>query len=617
MRKQFVRGALGLMAGAVSVCTVLGVTTPALAAPVVPAPQAPAFSAPAAVPGVKITNTFWYSDRRVAMWVYSPAMGTNIQVQVLLARDWNYRPANKFPQMYMLDGLRAQDDQNGWILNTNIEDFYKDKNVNVVLPVGGESSFYTDWAEPDNGKNYQWETFLTKELPPLMESQWRSTEVRGVEGLSMGGSAAMMLSARNPGFFKFAASFSGILQLSSFGMPQAIQFAQNDAGGYDSAKMFGPPTAAAWKEHDPYVLADKLRGTSLYVSSGNGLVGQYDTPSTIPGLATNYAGVGLEVLSRVTSQQFASRLNQLGVRAQAVYRASGTHTWPYWQFEMEQAWPQAAGALGLAADKPACATGGAIAPVYKANKSLGECLTPEYDVPGGRAQDFRNGRIIWSAKTGAQVVGGAIGGSYVAAGGPGGWLGFPTSGELATPDKAGRLNKFQNGNIYWTRTTGAHPVGGAILVDWGKSGYERGPLKYPTGDEHNTPGDKGRVQDFQVGSYYWNPTNGAHSVQGKIFEKYATLGYEGGWLGFPKTNEVGLARGGKLTAFDGGNIYWTAAKGAYAIAPGPIFDAWGKAGYENGKLGYPISDAQEITGGTRVLFERGVIEVVNGVVTVK
>src|SRR3546814_18840723 len=108
----------------------------------------------------------------------------------------------------------------------------------------------------------------------------------------MGGSAALMLAGRNPCFFEFAASFSGILQLSSFGMPQAVQFAMNDGGGYDSNKMFGPPTNPAWKEHDPYLLADRLKGVSLYVSSGTGLVGQYVTPSTLPSLATNSAGVG-------------------------------------------------------------------------------------------------------------------------------------------------------------------------------------------------------------------------------------------------------------------------------------------------------------------------------------
>lgn len=624
----------GLMATAVATGLVVagsmtaGVVVPAVAgaaptttkpAPAKPKPApkpAPGAPTPPAVAGVKVTNTFWYSDRRVALWVYSPAMGTPIQVQILLARDWNAQPTAKFPQLLTLDGLRAQDDQSGWILNTNIEDFYKDKNVNVVMPIGGESSFYTDWQSPDNGKTYKWETFLTKELPSVLENDWRSTQVRGVQGLSMGGSAAMMLAARNPGFYKFAASYSGILQLSTIGMPQAIQFAVRDAGGYDSSKMFGPPTDPAWKAHDPYLLADKLKGTSLYISSGNGLPGKYDTPSKLPYLATNYAGVGLEVLARVTSQQMATKLNQLGIPAQALYRPSGTHTWPYWQFEMTQAWPQAAGALGLVADNPACSTAGAIAPVAKAHAELGACLTPEYGVPGGRAQDFRNGRVIWSAKTGAKVVGGAIGGAYVAAGGPGGYLGFPTSDELGTPDRIGRFNRFENGNVYWTAKTGAHPVVGAISAAWGKAGYERGPLGYPAGDEITTPNGKGRVQAFQIGAYYWNQANGANSVQGRIQDKYGQLGYEGSWLGFPKTSELALRDGGRFNRFDGGNIYWTPAHGAAAIANGDILDAWGKAGYENGKLGYPIGDQTDVPGGSRVPFEHGVIDDINGTVTV-
>ncbi|WP_026918497.1 alpha/beta hydrolase-fold protein [Gordonia shandongensis] len=399
-------------------------------------------------PGV-VTKTQWFTDRRVAVWVHSPAMKTDIQVQMLLARDWYAKPDAKFPQLTMLDGLRAQDDQNGWLINTDIEKFYQDKNVNVILPVGGESSFYTDWRKPDRGKNYQWETFLIHELPTVLEKQWRSTDVRGVEGLSMGGSAAMMLAARNPGFYKFAASFSGILQLSTYGMPQAIQFALRDGGGYDSANMFGPPTDPAWKEHDPYVLAKKLRGTSLYISSGNGVVGPHDKPSDIPMLATNYSGVGLEVLSRVTSQQFAAKLNKLGINGQAVYRPSGTHTWPYWEFEMHQAWPQAAGALGLAGDKVACKVGPAFAKAPQL-KSLGGCLTGEYAVPGGRAQDFRNGRIITGPK-GPKVVGGAIGGAYVPAADR---LGLPTSDEKTGRDGV-KYNTFERGKIVFTPRDGA------------------------------------------------------------------------------------------------------------------------------------------------------------------
>ncbi|MGV9825147.1 alpha/beta hydrolase-fold protein [Gordonia sp. NPDC003429] len=427
------------------------------AAPGAPAnPPAPAPApSPAAAPTepARVTKTYWYTDRRVALWVHSPAMNTDIQVQLLLARDWWARPDAKFPQLTMLDGLRAQDDQSGWVLNTNIVDFYKDKNVNVILPIGGESSFYTDWKEPDKGKNYKWETFLIHELPPIIEGQWRSTDVRGIEGLSMGGSAAMMLAARNPGFYKFAASFSGILQMSSTGMPQAIQFAVRDGGGYDSMKMFGPPSDPAWKEHDPYLLADKLQGTSLYISSGNGMVGPHDKPSDIPLLATNYSGVGLELLSRVTSQQFAIKLNELGIPGQAVYRPSGTHTWPYWEFEMAQAWPQAAAALGLAGDKVACTVSGPFKKVADANR-LGGCLTPEYAVPGGRAQDFYKGRIITGPK-GPKEVTGAIGGAYVSVGGPGGRLGLPLSDELPTRDGKGRFNLFQRGKISWTPTGGA------------------------------------------------------------------------------------------------------------------------------------------------------------------
>lgn len=480
--RRTLRGAVVVGAGALALTMVIGGPAPVLAAPApapsAPPPQAPAAPAPAPAPApgpqvappaapqaqpvvastapARVVKTYWYTDRRVALWVHSPSMNTDIQVQILLARDWNSRPKDKFPQLVTLDGLRAQDDQSGWIINTNIEDFYKDKNVNVVLPIGGESSFYTDWKEPDKGKTYKWETFLIKELPPIIEGQWRSTDVRGIQGLSMGGSAAMMLAARNPGFFKFAASYSGILQMTSYGMPQAIQFALRDGGGYDSFKMFGPPSDPAWKEHDPYVLADKLQGTSLYMSSGNGLVGPYDKPSDIPMLATNYSGVGLEILSRVTSQQMAIKLNQLGIPGQAVYRASGTHTWKYWQFEMTQSWPQAAGALGLAGDRVLCSVSPRFRKVYDANKkSLAECLTPEYPVPGGFAQDFRGARIITGPK-GPKIVGGGIGGAYAGVGGPGGRLGLPTSDELPTRDGKGRFNTFERGKIVWTARDGAN-----------------------------------------------------------------------------------------------------------------------------------------------------------------
>ncbi len=607
-RATFRTKVVGALAAMLVLPIAAGLTTAGTAA----AAPAPAQAAPAATQnptGAAVTKVDWLSERRVALWVNSPAMGTPIQVQILLARDWNVNPSASFPSVWMLDGLRATDNENAWTYETDAESFYADKNVNVILPVGGQSSFYSDWLQPDNGKNYQWETFLTKELPPILEKDWRTTQTRGVVGLSMGGTSAMFLTARNPGFFKFAASLSGILTTTSLGMPQAIQFAMTDAGGYNSAAMWGPPSNPQWAAHDPYALAEKLKGVSLYVSSGSGTTGPYDQPSGIPGVSTNYAGMGLEILARLTSQTFATKLNQLGIPAQVNYRPSGTHSWPYWQFELHQLWPQLANAIGVEVEKPACDTSGEIGATAAANGWIGDCITPEYSVAGGLAQDFRNGRIYFTSGTGAQPVAGRIAGAYMNTGAAAGPLGFPRTPELGTPDGRGRFNHFQNGSIYWTPQTGAHPVSGDILAEWSAQGWEGGPLGYPTADEIATPGKPGKVQGFEIGAMY-SSANGTHAVLGMIMGKYGELGWENGWLGFPKSNEVPIKDNGRFTEFEGGNIYWSPGTGAWSVENGPLFDGWKSVGYEGGRLGFPISDKFDIPGGVQQNFQFGYITVI-------
>lgn len=554
-----------------------------------------------------VQRAVWLSDRRVSLWVNSPAMAAPVQVQLLLARDWNTRPDAKFPVLFLLDGLRATDDENGWTKDASADEFFADKNVTVVLPVGGQSSFYADWLQPNNGHNYKWETFLTKELPPLLEGQWRATNVRGVEGLSMGGTAAMFLAARNPGWVRHAASYSGFLTLTTLGMPQAVNFAMRDAGGFDSEAMFGPPTNSMWAEHDPYQLADKLKNVSLYVSSGSGTAGATDPLSDIPGITTNYAGMGLEVLSRLTTQNFVAKLNKITVPVQVNYRASGTHTWPYWDFEMRQSWPQAAAAMGVDATPSNCTVGGAIAGVAQANGWLGECLTAEYAVANGVAQDFKGGQVYYSPATGAIPTGGMIGGSYHGVSGPGSGLGMPTGGEQLLPDGRGRFQAFQSGAIYWTPQTGAQPVRGAILDEWGRRGYEGGPAGYPTGLEQSTPNKDGVVQGFEHGPMYFSPKNGAHLVQGLILGKYSQLGFENSVFGFPASGEVGLKDFGRMARFEGGNIYWSPLSGAWGVRNGVVMDAWGALGFENGGLGFPTGDETQIPGGSQQSFQGGTV----------
>ena len=68
------------------------------------------------------------------------------------------------------------------------------------MPVGGKSSFYSDWYGPAAGNGatytYKWETFLTQELPAYLAAN-KSVPSTGnaVVGFSMGGSSALVLAS--------------------------------------------------------------------------------------------------------------------------------------------------------------------------------------------------------------------------------------------------------------------------------------------------------------------------------------------------------------------------------------------------------------------------------------
>ena len=98
--------------------------------------------------------------------VFSPAMNRNIRVQF---------QGGGPHAVYLLDGLRAQDDFSGWDINTPAFEWYcQGSGLSLVMPVGGMSSFYTDWYQPSRGNGqdytYKWETFLTQELPAWLEA---------------------------------------------------------------------------------------------------------------------------------------------------------------------------------------------------------------------------------------------------------------------------------------------------------------------------------------------------------------------------------------------------------------------------------------------------------------
>lgn len=168
------------------------------------------------------------------------------------------------------------------------------------------------------------------------------------------------------------------------------------------------------------------------------------------------------------------------------------------------------------------------------------------------------------------LAGGAIRNKWLDLGGSGGVLGNPTTGELATPDTIGRYNHFNGSggsSIYWTPSTGAHAVLGAIHDKWEALGWETGICGYPLTDETATPDGIGRYNHFSKNgsSIYWTGSTGAHVVYGGIRSKWESLGWENSQLGYPTSDEYDVA-GGRRSNFQGGTITWDAATGATTVA---------------------------------------------------
>jgi diacylglycerol O-acyltransferase/trehalose O-mycolyltransferase len=275
--------------------------------------------------------------------VYSSAMGRNVRVQFQGAA-----PGSK--AVYLLDGLRAQDDYNGWDINTAAFEWFHDSGIATVMPVGGQSSFYSDWYSPSNFNNqpytYKWETFLTRELPAYLETTKQvSPTGNAVVGLSMSGGAALILAAYHPDRFRFAASMSGFLNPSTPFMKQAIRIAMLDAGGYNVDNMWGPPWDPAWKRNDPVEQVQRLvaNGTQLWIYCAPGGATPIDETGD-PGQALSASS--LETLAIASNLRFQEGYIQAGGHnATFDFPAAGSHSWGYWGGQLQAMKPALIAAL--------------------------------------------------------------------------------------------------------------------------------------------------------------------------------------------------------------------------------------------------------------------------------
>ena len=147
----------------------------------------------------------------------------------------------------------------------------------------------------------------------------------------------------------------------------------------------------------------------------------------------------------------------------------------------------------------------------------------------------------------------------------------------------------------------------AISHTWDAAGGDTGELGAKDGDVYQV--GAGYAQNFAGGKIYFTESTGAHLIYGAILDKYQALGGAADSdLGFPTIDEgAGRAtdsRNSTFSAADKPVIFWTPDNGAWVVR-GAINAAWDKLGGSAGTLGVPTSDeswkgdvvSQPFTGG--------------------
>jgi hypothetical protein len=215
------------------------------------------------------------------------------------------------------------------------------------------------------------------------------------------------------------------------------------------------------------------------------------------------------------------------------------------------------------------------------------------------------------------VISGPTWDKWQSLGGANGFLGRPLAAPASIPGGA-VYTHFQGGDITSSARTGTHEVHGAIRDLWLHPVGPGGPyslLGLPTSDEMDGPVAGSRVSHFENGSIYWSAATGAHSLFYITDAEYTrTAGMKDAYgtsvrsiLGLPTSDEMN-APGGRVVHFQGGDIYSCGTAATTFAVYGAIRDRWLSLGGSGGSLGMPTSEEQDSGPGGRLTeFQGGTI----------
>jgi S-formylglutathione hydrolase len=151
---------------------------------------------------------------------------------------------------------------------------------------GVGAGFYLDATEAPYAKHWRMETYVTQELPQVVEQHFgASPGMAGIFGHSMGGHGALTLALRHPGLYRSVSALAPICA------PMDVPWGQKAFGGYLGGDTKG------WAAHDATrLIAGGARAPTLLVDQG--LADQFLTSQLRPELleaACEEAGQSLEL----------------------------------------------------------------------------------------------------------------------------------------------------------------------------------------------------------------------------------------------------------------------------------------------------------------------------------
>ncbi|MEZ4362456.1 MAG: S-formylglutathione hydrolase [Kofleriaceae bacterium] len=183
----------------------------------------------------------------------SPSTSTEMRFSVFVP----HAPGRRLPVLYFLAGLTCSEET--FMIKAGAQRHAARHGLILVtmdtsprgLDLPGDSDawdfgvgagFYVDATRPPWSANYRMYSYVTEDLPTIIEAHFPASERRGVCGHSMGGHGALVLALRDPSRYHSVSAFAPICN------PIAVPWGQKAFGNYLGDDR------ATWADYDASAL---------------------------------------------------------------------------------------------------------------------------------------------------------------------------------------------------------------------------------------------------------------------------------------------------------------------------------------------------------------------------